>query len=339
MLQLERSLFPKAKILVVDDEPDNLELLLTICVSQGYEVIRCDSGKLAIELAKTDLPDLILLDVSMPEMDGFTVCRMLKGDCATQDIPIIFVSALNRVEDKALAFQIGGDDYITKPFQNEEIVLRIEKQLRLHYLQAELKARNQQLKLEIEKRQDLENRLRRTNQKLSKLALVDGLTNVANRYQFDKTLTKEWQRGQREKFHLGLILCDIDFFKSYNDGFGHQQGDLCLKQVARAISQAVKRPGDLVARYGGEEFAIILPRTTAQNALQVAEKIRQQIKNLGLVYPDSKVAQYVSLSLGVTSIIPQSQYTKEQLLATADLALYQAKERGRDRAILKSIAS
>ena len=337
MIQSERSPYPKAKILVVDDKPDNLSLLSTICQLEGYEVKQCDRGKLAIELAINNIPDLILLDISMPEMDGFTVCKLLKRNHTTQDIPIIFISALNEIEDKFQAFKFGGDDYITKPFQNEEVILRIEKQLKTYYLQAELEAKNKQLEAKIEKCQSVEHELLKLTHEYSKLATTDGLTNVANRYQFDRTLAQEWQRGKREQFHLSLILCDVDYFKLYNDRFGHQAGDNCLKQVAQAILTVIQRPGDLVARYGGEEFGIILPRTTAQNALLVARKIGKQVENLALPHPDSSASKYVSLSSGVTSIIPNLKHTQEELLATADKALYQAKGSGRNCAVLELI--
>lgn len=168
-------------------------------------------------------------------------------------------------------------------------------------------------------------------------AKLDGLTQIANRRIFDEFLTREWQRGQREKHTLSLILCDIDYFKLYNDSLGHQSGDLCLKKVAQTILNTVNRPADLVARYGGEEFAVILPQTPAKNALQVAETIRLQVKQLYLSHPESLVSDYISLSLGVTSIVPQPKYTKKQLLITADKALYQAKKQGRDRAVLATI--
>ena len=252
-------------------------------------------------------------------------------------MPIIFISVLDKIEDKYQAFKFGGDDYITKPFQNKEIILRIEKQLRTYYLQAELKAKNKQLEAEIKKRQNAERELLKLTHKYSKLATIDGLTKIANRYQFDKTLTQEWQRAQREQFDLSLILADIDYFKLYNDRFGHQAGDNCLKQVAQAISRVTKRPGDLTARYGGEEFAIILPYTAAHNALYVAQKIGKQVENLALLHPDSSVAKHVSLSIGVTSIVPNCRYMKSELLATADKALYQAKELGRNCAVLKLI--
>jgi diguanylate cyclase (GGDEF)-like protein len=217
----------------------------------------------------------------------------------------------------------------------EEVVARVETQLKYHRLQTELKIKNQQLEQEIAARKAIESKLLEVNQQLSKLATVDGLTNIANRYYFDDFLTREWQLARREQFALAVILCDLDYFKLYNDRFGHQQGDTCLQQVAQALLSAVKRPTDLVARYGGEEFAVILPRTSANNALKVAEKMRQQIKTLSLTHPDSLVGDYVSLSIGISAVIPCSKYTKKQLLVTADQALYQAKKQGRDRAIVK----
>lgn len=335
MSQGKQAMSNRAKILIVDDRPDNVELLGAILTSQGYEVKENYSGKLAIETVKTDPPDLILLDISMPEMDGFQVCQILKSDRATQDIPIIFLSALKAVENKTQAFNFGGNDYITKPFQMEEVLARVENQLKTYRLQTELKAKNIRLEREKSKLQATEDRLLRLNQKLNELAILDSLTQTANRHRFDEFLTREWQRGRREKFPLSIILCDIDYFKLYNDRFGHQAGDTCLKQVAKAISKAVKRPADLVARYGGEEFAVILPQTPAKNALYVAQIIRLQIKSLGIPHPDSLANDYISLSLGVASVVPSAKYSIEQLLVTADKALYQAKEQGRDRAILK----
>ena len=325
------------KILIVDDRPDNVELLSVILTSQGYQVEECDRGMPAIELARSNPPDLILLDINMPRMDGFKVCQILKGDRLTQEIPIIFLSALKDVDDKTQAFKVGGSDYITKPFQIAEVIVRVESQLKYYNLQAELKAKNLKLEQEIKARQAAEAKLLKLNQKLNKLATLDGLTNIANRLCFENFLAKEWLRGKREKFPLSFILCDVDYFKLYNDHFGHQAGDICLKNVAQAISDAIQRPADLVARYGGEEFAVILPRTPAENALQVAEKIRLKVKDLCILHPNSLVRNYVSLSLGVTSIIPDSKYSRNQLLITADKALYQAKKDGRDRAVFKSI--
>ena len=327
----------KGKILVVDDLADNAELLSVILSFQGYTVEQSHRGDLAIELAKARHPDLILMDVNMPEIDGFEACRRLKADPNTEDIPIVFITASNEAHKKIEAFQHGGDDYISKPFQIEEVLARVSNQLQISRLKSELKAKNSRLERELLERQSIEEELLKLNQRLSKLAALDSLTQIANRRIFDEFLDREWQRGQRDQQCLSLILADIDYFKLYNDNFGHQSGDLCLRKVAETIVSAVKRPADLVARYGGEEFAVILPQTPADNALQVAKKIQRKIKELALSHPDSLVSDYITLSLGVTSLIPNPQYTKKQLLITADKALYQAKKQGRDRAVLINI--
>jgi len=337
MLQLKQSPYRNAKILIVDDRIDNLDLLSTICNLHGFKTSISNQGKLAIKLAKKIRPNVILLDINMPEMDGFTVCQVLKKHKLTKDIPVIFISVLKEVKNKTQAFGLGGNDYITKPFQVEDVVARIENQLKFYYVQKELKTKNQQLAKEVQERQSAEIKLLKLNQKLSKLATLDSLTNIANRRYLDEILTKEWKRGQREHYPLSFILCDIDYFKFYNDYLGHQAGDVCLTQVAQKISKTVHRSGDLVARYGGEEFAIILPRTEAKNALLVAEKIRRQIEKLKIPHPHSVVSDRVSLSLGVSSVVPDFSYTEEQLLQAADQALYEAKKQGRDRVVFKQM--
>ncbi len=181
---------------------------------------------------------------------------------------------------------------------------------------------------------ELYQQLQAANQKLQNLASVDGLTKLANRRQFDESLEGEWRRLARAQAPLSLILCDIDFFKIYNDTYGHQAGDICLQQVAGAIRLAVKRSGDLVARYGGEEFAVILPNTSTIGALHIAESIRSMVKSLEIVHLESSVCPYVSLSLGVCTMIPRSDISPANLIAAADEALYRAKDQGRDRVIL-----
>ncbi|NJL51664.1 MAG: diguanylate cyclase [Hydrococcus sp. SU_1_0] len=309
--------------------------MTVILTLQGYRVEQAVQGNSAISSVMARPPDIILLDISQPAMDSFEVCQKLKADPNTQDIPVIFISAVNETNRKIKAFDYGASDYITKPFQIEEVIARINSQIQISRLKIELKAKNAHLERELLKRQLVEKKLLNLNQQLGKLAAIDSLTQVANRRIFDEFFNREWQRCQREQHFLALILGDIDHFKLYNDNFGHQSGDFCLRQVAQAITKTVRRPADLVARYGGEEFAIILPQTSAQNAIQVAETIRLQVKQLALPHPESSVGDYVSLSLGVTCVIPQPRYTTKQLLITADKALYQAKKQGRDRSILE----
>ena len=333
MTTKEKSLEP-GKILVVDERPSKIELLTVILTLQGYKIEQALQANLAFQSAITRPPDIILLDVGQPEIDSFEVCQQLKADSNTKDIPIIFISAIDRIDCKLKAFECGASDYITKPFEISEVIARIDSQLQISRLKIELKAKNARLERELLKRQLVEKKLLNLNHQLGKLAAIDALTQVANRRIFDEFLTREWQRGQREQRDLALILCDLDYFKLYNDNLGHQSGDFCLRKVAQTMTKTVKRPADLVARYGGEEFAIILPQTSAQNALQVAEKIRLKVKQLSLPHPESPVSDYVSLSLGISCVIPQPEHNTKQLLLAADKALYQAKRQGRDRSIL-----
>ena len=311
-------------ILIVDDYLDNLELLETILVNHKYKVLTSDRSSSGIVKAKNNVPDLILLDICMPELDGLEFCQILKQDCRTRNIPIIFLSVLRETTTKALAFSVGGDDYITKPFNIEEVLIRVKNQLQKSQWRLQLQKEN--LRLEQE------------NSQLNRLATTDSLTQIANRRCFDEFLNREWHRGVREQFPLSLVLADIDYFKLYNDHFGHQEGDICLQKVAKAIDESLKRPADLVARYGGEEFAIILPQTLADNALHLAEKIREAVKQLNLAHPKSPVTNVVSISLGIASIVPNFQYTVEQLLVSADKGLYQAKKQGRDCSFYQSLS-
>jgi diguanylate cyclase (GGDEF)-like protein len=333
----------KADILIVDDKPDNLQLLATMLEAQGYEVRKAISGKICLRAASVIVPDLILLDINMPDMTGYEVCQHLRNNDKTQSVPVIFLSALSEPLDKVKAFQCGGNDYISKPFQLEEVYIRITNQLKISSLQQQLKTQKQELEIqnqrlvaEIESRIAAENKLLELNQQLQVLATLDSLTQLANRHVFDRFLQQEWRRMSREKLPIGLILCDVDHFKKYNDHFGHQAGDRCLHQVAQAIASVVKRPADLVARYGGEEFAVILPNTNAQGVLIIAEQIRQEVEHLKINHPASSVNNYVTLSLGGACLIPSENDNPAQLIQNSDLALYQAKQKGRNQAVLQS---
>jgi len=326
----------KGNILLIDDMPENLKLLTESLSKVGYRVRSAISGSRGLKTAKSNHPDLIILDIKMPEMDGYEVCQAFKADPDLCDLPILFVSALDETFDKLKAFQVGGVDYITKPIQIEEVVARVEAHLTIQkqqrILQAEI-AKRKQIELAL---QEANRQLQAANHKLEWLANIDGLTQIANRRCFDNYLTVEWQRHLREQQFLALILIDIDYFKLYNDCYGHQRGDDCLIQLAQTIAKILQRPTDLVARYGGEEFAVILPNTSSEGALIIAEKIRQMLALLRIPHAQSKVSQYVTLSLGVASLISNHDLSPEDLIAQADQALYQAKNQGRDRVILSA---
>ncbi|MBE9116133.1 diguanylate cyclase [Lusitaniella coriacea LEGE 07157] len=328
------------EILIVDDTPNNLRLLSTMLTEQGYVVRKALNGASALRSIKADPPDLVLLDVKMPQMNGYEVCQKLKAEDPINEIPVIFISALDEAMDKVKAFVVGGVDYITKPFQLEEVLARVENQLMLRQQKQQLTEQNHRLQDEIEKREQAELALKRTNEELQqinqllyRLANLDGLTQVANRRRFDDYFEREWLRMRRDRRPMSLILCDVDYFKYYNDAYGHQAGDDCLRIVARAIDRAVKRPADLVARYGGEEFAILLPNTDSGGAMDVARQIRESVEECQIAHPQSEVSDRVTLSMGLTTLIPTIDISPDLLIATADRALYEAKNRGRNRMI------
>ncbi|MFM7887897.1 MAG: diguanylate cyclase domain-containing protein, partial [Pseudanabaena sp.] len=304
-MQLLETIPKKEHILVVDDTPANLQLLLTMLTRKGYEAYGVSDGETALANANEQLPDLVLLDINMPDMNGFEVCQNLKSSDHTCEIPVIFISARDEVLDKVQAFAVGGVDYITKPFQIAEVMARVEHQLSLRKLERQLREQNERLKQEIHNRIIAETLLQEANAKLEQLVNVDSLTQLANRRCFDEYLKQEWQRLVRERQPLSLIMCDIDFFKNYNDTYGHIAGDDCLRKVSCLIKQSVHRPADLVARYGGEEFVLVLPNTDIEGSIQVSEVIRQKLLEMKLPHEDSSVSKFVTLSMGVTSLIPK----------------------------------
>jgi diguanylate cyclase (GGDEF)-like protein len=298
---------------------------------KGYETHGVDNGLDALSNVEDRLPHLILLDINMPNINGFQVCERLKSSARTRDIPVIFISARDEVLDKVQAFALGGVDYITKPFQIAEVLARVENQLTLRRLQRQLQEQNERLRLEINNRIIAETALKEANQQLERLVNLDGLTELANRRCFDEYLEQEWQRSAREQLPLSLIMCDIDFFKNYNDTYGHVAGDDCLRKVSHLLKQVVRRPADLAARYGGEEFVVVLPNTDIDGAMLVSESIRLGLLDLALPHEDSSVCEFVTLSMGVTCLIPKIDSQPTVLLTAADYALYRAKELGRNQ--------
>jgi len=474
-------------ILAIDDQKNNLQVLQYLLDAVGYQVTFATSGEQALKRIAIVRPDLILLDLMMPEIDGLQLCEMLKSNPDLATLPIIFLTASNEQEDLLQAFQRGAVDYVTKPFNKYELLARIKTHLELNYLreQAQKKAEQEkiinsitgsihdslnvnetlstvshqlkdfftadrvviigcdpQLKCSIiahstvsdlppsfqanfvdiewlknqnqsglsvynwsretttaspipETHQDwlqthpikaellapiyleshlwgvlvahryqrdnpwteddtgillrivdqlaiavqqseLYQQLQKANKALCLLANTDGLTQIANRRRFDDLFSQEWQRLQREKAPLSLVLCDIDYFKQYNDFYGHLQGDICLKQVAQTLAEAIKRPADLVARYGGEEFAIVLPNTDLNGAIAIAQMIQDKLAQLKIPHAKSLGHTEVTLSLGINSIIPTPNSSPNQFIENTDQALYQAKQNGRNQYAIAS---
>lgn len=302
-------------VLVVDDDRTMRMLLRRAMEQEGYQVVEANDGEQCLTVYTDQHPDIVLLDAMMPVMDGFDCCVKLQSIAGADHTPILMITALEDAASVDRAFKAGAADYVTKPIH--WAVLRQRVRRLIHQAQ-------------------LHRQLETLNQTLMRLASSDELTRIANRRCFDEYLNREWRRMARERSPLGLILCDIDSFKRYNDTYGHQAGDACLRQVAEAISYRVNRPADLVARYGGEEFVIALPNTSADGTVQVAEMIRCEVKALNIPHSGSSVGGFVTLSLGVAAMIPENESSPAELIAIADKALYEAKAEGRDRVVLKS---
>ena len=289
-------------ILIVDDAPDNIDALRHTLTGRGYRTLVANRGSEALALARRQHPDLILLDVVMPGIDGLETCRQLKQEAATADIPVILMSSRNEAEDVVAGFDTGAADYIAKPLRMAEVCARVRAQLTQHDTQAALQ----------------------------RAALLDPLTRIANRRHFDNFLEHEWQRAMRSGEPLSLLMIDVDHFKLYNDALGHAAGDAALCQVAKVLQAHAARPTDLAARYGGEEFALLFAETPAANAAAMAETVRAHIAALALAHPRS-AGGIVTASIGVATIVPGPGDQTASFFKAADLAMYAAKRAGRNR--------
>jgi diguanylate cyclase (GGDEF)-like protein len=305
-----------ALILVVDDDLFMRKILVRYLERENYRVVEATNGMEALKLYQEHQPDMILLDAMMPVLDGFECCSRLQKLPNGDHTPILIITALEDRESVDRAYEVGASDYVTKPIHWAVLRQRVRRLLEQANLRQQLEAANQQLAVFIKE--------------LQRLVSIDGLTQVANRRCLDEYLDQECKRSHREQLPISLVLCDIDFFKNYNDNYGHQEGDRCLQEIAQALSQCTNRPADLVARYGGEEFAIILPNTDAEGGLNVAMRATEMVRSLKLLHNYSKAAPYVTISCGVATLVPPQQFQPINILKAADLSLYLAKAEGRN---------
>jgi len=289
-------------LLVVDDQPINIQALYQ-AFSADHQVLMATSGAQALALCAARQPDLVLLDVVMPGMDGHEVCRRMKADEALRDIPVIFVTAHSDEAAETLGLELGAVDFISKPINPRIVRARVKTHLTL-------KAQS-----------DL----------LRNWVYLDGLTGVHNRRYFEERLASEWARAARSGAALSTVLIDVDFFKRFNDHYGHQAGDDCLRRVAACLRASLKRPADLVARYGGEEFVCLLPETSADGALMLARQLGQEVQALAIEHAHSDVAPHVTVSLGVCTGLATPGSSAAEFVRQADAQLYSAKLQGRNR--------
>ncbi len=315
---LDSSKLPR--ILLVDDD-----LVVRAKISEALEldateVILAKNGNDGIEAYFKYQPDLVLVDAVMPLLDGFEFCEKLKELDSNRLTPILMITSLNDDNSVERAFAAGANDYITKPVNLIILRQRIRSMLQ----------QSQQVKDKFRIAEELQ----QDNRQLKILASRDSLTKLSNRRSFEQYLRQEWERMERMAAPLSLIMCDIDFFKNYNDTYGHPAGDQCLVRVGAAMRNTVRRSGDLVARYGGEEFVIVLPNTDILGAVFVAEGVRSAIKLLKIQHQNSAAGSCVTMSLGVAMVYPTAQLAITELINASDQALYQAKQNGRDRVVM-----
>lgn len=312
-------------VLLVDDSPLIGEAVRNLLFGERDITVHfCEDPERAIDLALQVRPTVILQDLVMPHLDGLSLVRRYREHPDTQDIPIVVLSSREKARIKSDAFAAGANDYLVKLPERIELLARIRYHTRAYLTQVQ---RDEAYRALSESQRNLE----QTNSELRRLYSLDGLTGIANRRYFDEVFEREWRRLARDRADLSLILLDIDAFKGFNDTYGHQAGDDCLRQVAKCIAEAPRRPADLAARYGGEEFAVILPGTHAAGAARVAETMREQVESLAIAHAASPAAAHVTVSAGCATRIPDSLIPPSALVAAADRALYAAKHGGRNR--------
>ncbi|MBN2031303.1 diguanylate cyclase [bacterium] len=304
-------------VLVVEDETNNRFLLKTYLSSDGYKVQLAKNGEEALKMVAENPPSAIILDVLLPNMNGFEVCRKLKSSEVTSFIPVIMVTALHGNEERIKGIEVGADDFIQKPINRVELLTRIKSLLRIKRL-------HEALELKV-------NELEKAKTKLRKLAVTDGLTSLYNYRAFRQQLRQEISRSRRFNLPVSLLIMDFDHFKVYNDLFGHPNGDKVLKLFAKRVYQNI-RDVDCLARYGGEEFVLILPGTDKKAAKTVAEKIRRLVEQTSFPHEEKLPDKRVTVSVGVASF-PQDTDDEETLIKLTDKALYRAKKSGRNRVI------
>ena len=291
---------------MIDDDKLNI-IALTRILGSDYQVYFEGDGENGIKAAKTFKPDLILLDIVMPGMTGFEVIKVLKADETTKGIPVIFLTGRRDVQDEEAGFVLGAIDYITKPFSASIVKLRVGNQLKII----------QQMR------------------QIYTLSVEDALTGLGNRRHFNNILNHEWVRSIRQQLPLAFMIIDIDYFKKYNDTYGHLSGDAVLKGAAQVIKKCISRATDHVARWGGEEFAIVLPDTSGEGAQIVAENVRNSIETTAFEMEDG-IFTNITVSIGVHSVIVKNDpdYTLKRFISDTDVALYEAKRAGRNRVVL-----
>ncbi|HUV49941.1 MAG TPA: diguanylate cyclase [Anaerolineae bacterium] len=301
-----------ASILIIDDSKLILHVAKTILSKKGHQVLSAEDGTIGLEIAAKQHPDLILLDLILPGIDGYEVCQRIKKGDATSEIPVIMLTSKSEAADKVRGLEMGASDYVTKPFDEGELIARVNIHLQIRELHESLKEKNRQLK---------------------EMANRDGLTGLYNHRYFQETISRDFQKAARYHESLSCVMFDIDHFKKFNDTYGHQTGDMVLKTLGDLIRELI-RNSDLSARYGGEEFALLMYHTEPKEAVMLAERLRKAVAQHKFQADSQNTVLTVTISVGVVSFPHPEIADAKTLIKCADKALYRAKEEGRNRVVV-----
>lgn len=322
------------KILIVDDQPANLLVMQGLLEGVEADLVTAGSGQEALAQVLEHKFALVLMDVQMPEMDGFEAATLIRGRKQTRNLPVIFVTAISKEDEHIFrGYESGAVDYLFKPINPHILRSKVEVFLQLERQQRLLLQKSAELEGKIDELEELKRQLEQANEQLNELSLTDALTGLANRRSFQETLQAEWRRALRNQHRLTLVMADIDSFKQFNDTYGHLAGDDCLVKIAKVIRSPLMRSSDLAARFGGEEFVILLPETDLEGGVHLAEEIRREVEALAILHEESATGTHVTMSFGVASMFPTLEQVELDLVCAADKALYLAKEGGRNRVV------
>jgi len=318
------------RILLVDDQPIIAEGIKRMLASEtDMELSYVEDPSIAIEQAVEIDATIILQDLVMPDADGMTLLRFYKANHETRDIPVIVLSSKEDAQTKSEAFNYGASDYLVKLPDQIELIARIRSHAKNYILQKERDSAFFALR-------QLKKQLESSNKKLQELSTKDGLTGISNRRHFDETLNDDLNDAAQNNSAVSLILIDIDYFKGFNDAYGHQLGDDCLKEVASLLAKSCLNPQDMAARYGGEEFVALLSGTTEEEALKVANRFRKMLSTAAIKHEGSDVSEHVTVSMGIATHDITTPHNAKELIEAADKALYKAKDTGRNKEVLAS---
>ena len=305
------------RVLLVEDQAALRGAVTQVLEHHGHQVFQAEHATQALDIFHAEHPDLLLLDVVLPDQDGYWLARQIREAEGAQWTPIIFLSGLDNELDVWRGIEVGGDDYLVKPVKPIVLMAKLRAMRRLLDMRRRLVSMSAELHL--------------ANQRLNEMVEIDALTGLVNRRGFDRILHNEILAARRDGTPLTLMLCDLDHFKLFNDASGHVQGDACLKEVGRLLREVCVRPRDIASRYGGEEFALILPNTPRSGAMTFARALGQLLKVRALPHADSPLGNILTLSGGITTCVPDDSTNAESMIMRADQALYAAKAQGRNR--------